>query len=207
MPKCDVLNMQNQKVDQVDLPDSVFNNEVKDHLFWEVVRQQTAMRRQGTVSTKTRGEVAYSGIKLYRQKGTGRARTGGRRSPTRVGGGTIFGPLPRDYSYRVPKKVRRAAVKSALSMKLAEGKLLVLDDLSMPEIKTRRFAELMNTLGVTSGLFVIEQKDEVVEKSARNIPRVKVLRVDGLNVYDLLHFEHLILTKGALAKIEGALAQ
>jgi large subunit ribosomal protein L4 len=207
MPKYDVLNMQNQKVDQVDLPDSVFAGEVKEHLFWEVVREQGANRRAGASCTKTRSEVAYSGVKLYRQKGTGRARAGNRRSPTRVGGGTIFGPKPRDYGYRVPKKVRRAAVRGALSMKLAEGKLLILDDLTLPEIKTKRFAQLMNDLGVASGLFVIAARDEVVEKSARNIPRAKVLRVDGLNVYDLLRYEHVVLTKGALAKIEGALAQ
>jgi large subunit ribosomal protein L4 len=207
MAKFDVLNMQNQKVDQVDLPESLFAGEVKEHLFWEVVRQQMADRRQGTVCTKTRSEVDFSGTKLYRQKGTGRARSGGRRSPTRVGGGTIFGPRPREYGYRVPKKVRRAAVRGALSMKLAEGKLVILDALSLPEIKTQRFAQLMLQLGVKSGLFVIEQKDEVIEKSARNIPLAKVLRVEGLNVYDLLRYEHLVVTKGALAKIEGALGQ
>ncbi|HPM78638.1 MAG TPA: 50S ribosomal protein L4 [bacterium] len=207
MPKYDVLNMENQKVEQINLPDSVFSTDVKEHLFWEVVRSQMAARRRGTAKTKERSEVAFSGRKLYRQKGTGRARAGDRRSPVRVGGGTIFGPQPRDYSYRVPKKVRRAAVISALSMKLAEGKLLVVDELSLPEIKTKRFADLMTRLGVQSGLFIIESKDEVVEKSARNIPKAKVLRVDGLNVYDLLRYEYLVLTKGAVAKIEGALAQ
>ncbi|HPQ69535.1 MAG TPA: 50S ribosomal protein L4 [bacterium] len=207
MPKYDVLNMENQKVEQINLPDSVFSTDVKEHLFWEVVRSQMAARRRGTAKTKERGEVAFSSRKLYRQKGTGRARAGDRRSPVRVGGGTIFGPQPRDYSYRVPKKVRRAAVISALSMKLAEGKLLIVDELSLPEIKTKRFADLMTRLGVQSGLFIIESKDEVVEKSARNIPKAKVLRVDGLNVYDLLRYEYLVLTKGAVAKIEGALAQ
>ncbi len=207
MPKYDVLNMENQKVEQINLPDSVFSTDVKEHLFWEVVRSQMAARRRGTAKTKERSEVAFSSRKLYRQKGTGRARAGDRRSPVRVGGGTIFGPQPRDYSYRVPKKVRRAAVISALSMKLAEGKLLVVDELSLPEIKTKRFADLMTRLGVQSGLFIIESKDEVVEKSARNIPKAKVLRVDGLNVYDLLRYEYLVLTKGAVAKIEGALAQ
>ncbi len=207
MLKCDVLNMQNQKVEQVDLPETLFGTEVKDHLFWEVVRSQMASRRRGTASTKERAEVAYSSKKLYRQKGTGRARAGSRRSPVRVGGGTIFGPHPRDYSYRVPKKVRRAAVKSALSMKFAEGKLLVVDELKMPEIKTRVFAEFMTTLGVISGLFVIDGQDDVLEKSARNIPKAKVLRVEGLNVYDMLRYEHLVLTKAALAKIEGALGQ
>jgi large subunit ribosomal protein L4 len=199
--------MQNQKVEQVDLPETLFGTEVKDHLFWEVVRSQMASRRRGTASTKERAEVAYSSKKLYRQKGTGRARAGSRRSPVRVGGGTIFGPHPRDYSYRVPKKVRRAAVKSALSMKFAEGKLLVVDELKMPEIKTRVFAEFMTTLGVISGLFVIDGQDDVLEKSARNIPKAKVLRVEGLNVYDMLRYEHLVLTKAALAKIEGALGQ
>jgi large subunit ribosomal protein L4 len=205
MAKYDVFNMKNQKVDQVDLPDKLFGAETKGHLFWEVVRQQMASRRAGTAATKTRGEVLYSGVKLYRQKGTGRARAGDRRSPTRVGGGTAFGPHPRDYGYRVPKKVRAAAVVSALSMKRAEGKLVILDMLTLPEIKTKRFADLMSALGVKSGLFVIEQKDEVVEKSARNIPKAKVLRVDGLNVYDMLRYEHLVVTRGALAKIEGAL--
>lgn len=207
MPKCDVLNMENQKVEQINLPDSVFSSDVKEHLFWEVVRSQMASRRRGTAKTKERSEVSFSTRKLYRQKGTGRARAGDRRSPVRVGGGTIFGPQPRNYGYRVPKKVRRAAVISALSMKLAEGKLLIVDELSLPEIKTKRFADLMMRLGVQSGLFIIESKDEVVEKSARNIPKAKVLRVDGLNVYDLLRYEYLVLTKGAVAKIEGALAQ
>ena len=207
MPKCDVLNMQNQKVEQVDLPDAVFSAEVKDHLFWEVVRSQMASRRRGTAATKRRGEVSFTGTKLYRQKGTGRARSGSRRNPLRVGGGTIFGPKPRSYAYRVPKKMRRAAVQSALSMKLAEGKLLILDELKLPEIKTKRFVEVMSSLGVHSGLLIIEAKDEVVEKSARNIPKAKVLRVEGLNVSDLLRYEHLVLTKGALAKIEGAWAQ
>ena len=207
MLKCDVLNMQNQKVEQVDLPETLFGTEVKDHLFWEVVRSQMASRRRGTAATKERAEVDYSGKKLYRQKGTGRARAGSRRNPVRVGGGTIFGPQPRDYSYRVPKKVRRAAVKSALSMKFAEGKLLVVDELKLPEIKTRHFAAFMTALGVDSGLFVIDGQDDVVEKSARNIPKAKVLRVDGLNVYDMLRYEFLVLTKAALAKIEGALSQ
>jgi len=207
MPKCDVLNMENQKVEQINLPDAVFSTDVKEHLFWEVVRSQMANRRRGTAKTKERSEVSFSTRKLYRQKGTGRARAGDRRSPVRVGGGTIFGPQPRNYGYRVPKKVRRAAVISALSMKLAEGKLLIVDELSLPEIKTKRFAELMTRLGVQSGLFIIESKDEIVEKSARNIPKAKVLRVEGLNVYDLLRYEYLVLTKGAVAKIEGALAQ
>jgi len=207
MLKCDVLNMQNQKVEQVDLSETLFGTEVKDHLFWEVVRSQMASRRRGTAATKERAEVDYSGKKLYRQKGTGRARAGSRRNPVRVGGGTIFGPQPRDYSYRVPKKVRRAAVKSALSMKFAEGKLLVVDELKLPEIKTRHFAAFMTALGVDSGLFVIDGQDDVVEKSARNIPKAKVLRVDGLNVYDMLRYEFLVLTKAALAKIEGALSQ
>lgn len=207
MAKFDVLNMQNQKVEQIDLPESVFYGEVKEHLFWEVVRQQQAKKRSGSAATKERGDVAYSGAKMYRQKGTGRARSGDRRSPLRVGGGTIFGPRPRSYAYRVPKKVRRAAVRSALSMKLAEGKLLVLDNLDLPEIKTRLFVGLMNELGVNSGLFVIDGKNETIEKSARNIPKAKVLRVEGLNVYDLLRYDHVVLTKGALAKIEGALGQ
>ena len=207
MAKHDVLNMQNQTIEQIDLPNSVFTAEVKEHLFWEVVRQQTAKRRRGTAHTKERGEVAYAGQKMYRQKGTGRARAGDRRSPVRVGGGTIFGPRNRSYAYRVPKKVRRAAVKGALSMKLAEGKLLILDNLDFPEIKTKLFAGLMNDLGVSSGLFVIDQKNDMIEKSARNIPKAKVLRVEGLNVYDLLRYDHVVLTKGALAKIEGAFAQ
>ncbi|MDP8224039.1 MAG: 50S ribosomal protein L4 [Candidatus Lernaella stagnicola] len=206
MAKHDVLNMQNQKVEQVDLPDRVFNGEVKEHLFWEVVRQQMAGRRSGTAHTKERSEVNYTGRKMYRQKGTGRARAGDRRSPVRVGGGTTFGPRNRSYAYRVPKKVRRAAVRNALTMKLAEGKLLILDNLDLPEIKTKLFASLMSDLGVTSGLFVIDQKNEVVERSARNIPKAKVLRVEGLNVYDLLRYEHVVLTKDALAIIEGALA-
>lgn len=202
MPSYDVINMQNQKVETIDLPESAFGAPVKEHLFWQVVRMQMANRRAGTSSTKDRSEVSYSKAKMYRQKGTGRARAGHRSSGIRVGGGVIFGPHPRDFSYKVPKKVRTQALASALSMKTAEKDLVVLDELKLAAIKTKDFVALAERLGLDSALFVIEGKDEILEKSSRNIPSVKVLRVDGLNVYDLLRYQKLVVTKGAIPKIE-----
>jgi large subunit ribosomal protein L4 len=196
------MNVQNQKVETIELSDNAFGVEVKEHLFWQVVRMQMANRRGGNSCTKDRGEVAYSTAKMFRQKGTGRARMGSRRSGLRVGGGVIFGPKPRDYSYKVPKKVRAAALASALSMKTAESDLVLLDELKMEQIKTKEFAEMLSTIGAEHALVVIGEKDETLEKSSRNIPNVKVLRVEGLNVYDILRYKKLVVTKGALPKIE-----
>ena len=190
-----------------ELPESIFGVAVRPHLLHQAVVMQLNNRRAGTASTKTRGKVRGSGKKPWRQKGSGRARAGSVRSPIWVGGGTVFGPLPRDYSYRIPKKARRQAVLSALSLKRQEEKLVVVEPEDFSEIKTRLMAEAMAALGVGKALFVIADRDEKIELSARNLPDVKVLRVDGLNVYDLLRFEHLVLTREALRKIEERFAQ
>jgi large subunit ribosomal protein L4 len=163
-------------------------------------------RRAGSAATKSKGFVRGGGKKPWRQKGTGRARAGSIRSPLWVGGGTIFGPQPRDYSYRMPRQARKEALLSALSLKNHDGKIIVVDKLEMEEAKTRLMAKALAELKVTSALIVIPRSDEKVERSTRNIPTVKVLRVEGLNVYDLMRYEHLILTEEALKSLEERLA-
>jgi large subunit ribosomal protein L4 len=166
---------------------------------------QLSNRRAGTASTKTKGFVRGGGKKPWRQKGTGRARAGSARSPLWVGGGTIFGPQPRDYSYRLPKKARREALLSALSLKNRDGKIIVLDKLEMAEAKTKLMRKMLEDLQVEKALIVIPQSDEKVQRAARNLPNVKVLRAEGLNVHDLLRYEHLILTEGSLKLLEERL--
>ncbi|MCB9477341.1 MAG: 50S ribosomal protein L4 [Deltaproteobacteria bacterium] len=205
MANIDVVNASNEKVGSVDLADEIFEAEVKPHLLWEVVRNQMANRRAGTKKTKSRAEVAYTGSKMYRQKGTGRARAGSRRSGVRVGGGHIFALAPQDWSYKVPKKVRKQALVSALADRKREGKLLVVDDFGLTEIKTKAMAEALAKLGATKALIVVGERNEIIEKSARNIPYVKVLPVAGLNVYDVLKHEHLICTKDAVGLIQERL--
>lgn len=202
MPSYDVVNMKNQKVETIDLPEAPFGAPVKEHLFWEIVRMQMANRRAGTAAAKDRSEVNYTNAKMYRQKGTGRARAGSRRSGVRVGGGIIFGPHPRDYSYKVPKKVKAQALASAISMKSAEHQLVVLDELKLERIKTKDFSDIMKSLGLKKALFVIEAADDNLEKSSRNLPNAKVLRAEGLNVYDILRYPNLVITKGVLPSIE-----
>ena len=202
MPSYDVINMKKKKVETIELPEVAFGAEVKEHLFWEVVRMQMANRRSGSASSKDRGQINYSNAKMYRQKGTGRSRAGSRKSGLRVGGGVIFGPHPRDFSYKVPKKVRSKALASALSMKVAEKDLIILDELKLDRIKTKDFLAIMKKLGLEKALIVIEGNDEFLEKSSRNIHNIKVLRAEGLNVYDILRYRTLVVTKGALAKIE-----
>ena len=198
--------MELQKID-TKLADSIFGKEIRPHLLHQVVVMQLNNRRGGTASTKTRGLVRGSGRKPWRQKGTGRARAGRVRSPIWVGGGRVFGPLPKDYSYRIPKKARRQALLSALSLKNQEGKVVVVEDITFAEIKTKQMVDLLGSISIGNALLVIPSSDQKVELSARNLPKVKVLRVEGLNVYDILRFEHLILTKGALAKIEERFSQ
>ena len=190
-----------------ELSESIFGVAVRPHLLHQAVVMQLNNRRAGTASTKTRGRVRGSGKKPWRQKGSGRARAGSVRSPIWVGGGTTFGPLPRDYSYRIPKTARRQVVLSALSLKRQEEKLVVVELESVAEIKTRVMAEAITALGVGRSLFVIADADEKIELSARNLPNVKVLRVVVLNVYDLLRFEYLVLTSDALRKIEERFLQ
>lgn len=200
-----VFNASKEQVGSVDLAEGIFNAPVNDALLWEVVRMQLAGRRRGTHDVKGRSEVRGGGKKLWRQKGTGRARVGSRRSPLWRGGATIFGPTPRGYAYSMPKKKRRAALISALSAKMRDGEVVVVEDLGLPGIKTQALARTLRGLGLTSALLVVAEKDEVVEKSARNLPWAKVLRVEGLNVYDLLKYEKVVLLKGAIEKLEERL--
>jgi large subunit ribosomal protein L4 len=206
VPRVDVKNIDNETVGQVELRDDIFAVEVKPHLLHDVVRMQLAKRRAGTVGTKGRSQVRGGGRKPYRQKGTGRARAGTTRSPLARGGGVVFGPHPRDYGYKVPKKIRRAALCSALSDKLASERLTVLDDFALDEIKTRRFVEVMNRLGLDRVLIVTEAGREKLELSARNVPDVKVIRTVGLNVFDVLKYDHLILLQECLEQIDRRLA-
>jgi large subunit ribosomal protein L4 len=205
MALTDVFDIKGEKVGEVEIKDEVFNCDVKPYLMHDVVTMQLANRRRGTAATKTRKEVSGGGKKPFRQKGTGRARQGSSRSPLQPGGGTVFGPHPRDYSYSVPKKVRRSALRSALSVRYAGSAMKVLDKLDLEAISTKNFNGIVKTFSLTKPLFVIDKKNEVVEKSARNIPFVKVLRVEGLNVYDIIRHEQLILTLDALKRIEEVL--
>ena len=187
------------------LPESIFGVPIRPHLLHQTVIMQLNNRRSGTASTKTRGLVRGSGRKPWRQKGTGRARVGSIRSPLWTGGGTTFGPQPRDYSYRLPKKARREALLSALSLRRQDEKIIVIDKLELAETKTKLMLEVLKNLGVESALIVIHESDERVERSARNLGTVKVLRAEGLNVYDILRYEHLVLTEQALGVIEERL--
>ncbi len=187
------------------LKEEVFGVKARPHLLHQVVAMQLSNRRAGTASTKTKGFVRGGGKKPWRQKGTGRARAGSIRSPLWVGGGTIFGPQARDYSYRLPKKARKEALLSALSLKNSDGRIIVLDKLEMAEAKTKLMRKMLEDLQVKSALIVVPQSDERVERSARNLPTVKVLRAEGLNVHDLLRYEHLILTAESLRLLEERL--
>jgi large subunit ribosomal protein L4 len=206
MPKVDVYNGKNESISKVDLSPGVFDTEVKEHLYYDVVKMQLANRRKGTASTKSRNEVRGGGKKPYRQKGTGRARAGTIRSPLWRGGGVIFGPKPRDYSYKVTKKVRKTALRSALTQKFKDGKLLVVDDLGIDEIKTKKFVDVMNSLGLSQALIVVVETDRNLSLSSRNVPGVKVLPAVGLNVYDVLRYDTLVIKKDAVDVIEKALS-
>jgi len=204
----DVLDRERKTVGTMDLDPAVFGSPVKEHLLHQMVVYQQAKHRSGTAHAKTRGEVNSSGRKPWRQKGTGRARAGARSSPLWTGGGVIFGPSYRDFSIKLPKKVRKAALKSALSAKRKDQRLLVVDELDLDEIKTRDLVEWIKDLELDGRkvLIVIPEKDEKVELSARNLQRVKVLRAGGLNVRDILFYEWLVMTRGAVEKIQEALA-
>jgi len=206
MPVVSVYDIEKNKVAEVALNDAVFGAEVNRDAIYEVVRMQMAAKRQGTHDTKERGEISGGGKKPWRQKGTGRARAGTTRSPLWRGGGTVFGPTPRDHSFTVPKKVRRLALISALSMKVREEKLVVLKDFPLAEVKTKRFKEVLDRFGLKKTLVVIDRSDEVLEKSSRNLPDVKMMRCEGINVYDLLKYDSLVLLEPSIRKIEGALA-
>jgi len=203
MAKVDVYNMEGAVVGSIELSDTIFGIEPNEDVLHRVVLNQLANRRQGTHSTKTRSEVSGGGKKPYRQKGTGRARQGSTRSAQWVGGGIIFGPKPRDYSYTLPKKVRRLAMKSALSTKLSSGSIIVLDTLELPEIKTKSMVRVLENIGASrSALVVLPEKNENVEKSARNLVGIKLAKVNTINVFDILKFDKFVVTKAAVEKVQ-----
>lgn len=206
MPTVALYNISGEQVGELVLKDEIFGIEVHETVLHEAVVMQLAGRRMGTHDTKTRSEVSGGGRKPWRQKGTGRARHGTIRSPIWRGGGIVFGPHPRNYSYSLPKKVRRLAMKSALSAKVNAGDILVLDDLQMDQPKTRDMVKILNNLKVNDALLVTAERNETVEKSARNIPNIKPLTATGLNVYDILAYNKLVLTKDAVAKVEEVFA-
>jgi large subunit ribosomal protein L4 len=201
MAVADVHNMYGEKVSEIDLADGIFNVPPKKHVLHEVVTMQLANRRSGSAFTKGRSEVRGGGRKPYRQKGTGRARAGSRTSPLWRGGGVVFGPKPRSYSYKVPKGVRRQALKMALTSKLQDKALIVVDRLDLESVKTKRFVEVIESLKTKQALIVTDRKLKNLELSSRNVPDVKVLRSEGLNVYDILKFKHLVLLEACVKQI------
>jgi len=205
MAVVNVINSKAQKVSQIDLVDAIFNIPIRGSILHEVVTMQLARRRSGSAAVKHRSDVKGSGRKLFRQKGTGRARRGDIKAPLLRGGGSVFGPDPRSYEYKVPKKVRRLALKMALSSKLKEEKLVVLDEFELDKIKTMEFVKVMNALNTKNALIITEKKDKNLELSARNVPNIKVLRVEGLNVYDILKYRNVVLLESSIKSIEGRL--
>ena len=206
MANVSVYNMEGKEVGTIELNDAVFGVEVNEHLVHMAIVQQLANNRQGTQKAKTRSEVSGGGRKPWRQKGTGHARQGSTRAPQWTGGGVVFAPVPRDYSFKLNKKEKRAALKSALSSRVADGKLIVIDELKFDEIKTKKFKAVMDNLKVSKALVVIAENDEKVVMSARNIPTIKTALTNTINVYDILKGDTLILTKDAVAKIEEVYA-
>lgn len=205
MPVLDVQNIKGKPISQVDLADDVFSVPVKSSVLHEVVTMQLANRRAGTAAVKHRSDVKGSRRKLYRQKGTGRARRGDIKSPLLRGGGVVFGPDGRNYKYQVPKKVKKLALKMALSSKFNQKELVVLDRFELEEIKTQEFVGVLNTLNLNSALIVTDKNNENLELSSRNVRNIKVLRSEGLNVYDILKYQTLVLLEPAVKNIEGRL--
>jgi large subunit ribosomal protein L4 len=205
MAVADVFDIEKKKVAQVELSDAVFGAEVNEATIYDVVKMQLASRRSGTSATKGRSDVSGGGKKPWRQKGTGRARSGSSRSPIWRKGGIVFGPQPRDYSYSVPKKVRKNALISALSLKVKADKITILRDFPMEAISTKSFQKVVDLFGLKKALFVIDQDNVMLMKSSRNIKNVKMIRSEGINVYDIMNHEHLILLEPSIKKIEGAL--
>ena len=203
MPVVDVLDLDAQKTGEITLRDDIFGAEPKIHLFPMVLRMQFAAKRQGTACTKTRSEVRGSSKKPWRQKGTGRARSGTRSSPLWRGGGVIFGPKPRTGGLpKVPRKTKKAALRSAFSLKYRENKLTVLDHFDLPEIRTQQFVQHKNKLSLHKALIIIDGENTNLQKSARNVPHIKVLMSGGLNLFDILRYDQLVLTRGAVEYIE-----
>src|SRR5215467_1837740 len=202
-----VVSQGGSKVGDVEVPALVLAGPARESLLHEVVRSQLASRRAGTAATKTRGLVSGGGKKPWRQKGTGRARAGSSRSPIWAGGGTIFGPQPRSYAYRLPRTARRAALRAAVAARHSTGKLMVVDGLQLPEAKTKRMIECLHGLGLDgqSVLIVLARPDDAIQRAARNLPRVKVLLAGGLNVYDVLGHAALLMTREALDRVVARL--
>ena len=201
-----VYNMEGNEVGTIELSDAVFGVDVNEHLIHMAVVQHLANKRQGTQKAKTRGEVSGGGRKPWKQKGTGHARQGSTRSPQWKGGGMVFAPVPRDYSFKINRKEKRAALKSALTSKVQDSNLIVVDELKVDEIKTKNFVAVMNNLKVEKGLVVIEGNDSKVVLSARNLPTIDTIQADEINVYDIMKAKKVVLTKNAVAKIEEVYA-
>jgi large subunit ribosomal protein L4 len=207
MAAVDVLNSAGEKVSETQLPDEIFSVPVKTSVLHDVVRSQLASRRSGTAASKTRAMVKGSTRKLFRQKGTGNARAGSIKSPLRKGGGTIFGPSPRSYAFKVPKKVRKLALKMALSSKWEEKNLFVIDDFKLDQIRTKQLASVLDALKLNNLLIVSDAQDDTfLEMSSRNIPQVKVIKTAGLNVYDILKYRNLLLVESSIQNIQGRLS-
>lgn len=206
MANVSVYNIEGKEVGSIELNDAVFGVEVNEHLVHMAVVKQLANNRQGTQSAKTRSEVSGGGRKPWRQKGTGHARQGSTRSPQWTGGGVVFAPKPRDYSFKMNKKEKRAALCSALSSKVAESQIIVLDEFKLDEIKTKKFVEVMNNLKASKALVVLEGENKNVVLSGRNIPTVKVTATNEINTYDVLKYETLVVTKAAVEKLEEVYA-
>ena len=206
MSTVNVVNVNNEKVDEIELNDEIFNREVKEFILHDVVRMQRAARRSGNASTKTRVEVRGGGAKPWRQKGTGRARAGTRNSPIWRGGGVTFGPKPRDYSFKLNRKVKQQAISMALSARLQEGNFIVLDDFTMEAIKTKSFVNTMETLEVSNGLIIVDGASENLVKSSRNANGFKVMASGGVNVYDILLHKKVILVKPVIESLEKRLS-
>ena len=206
MAKVSVYNMEGKEVGTIDLNDAVFGAPINEHLVHMAVVQQLANNRQGTQKAKTRSEVSGGGRKPWRQKGTGHARQGSTRSPQWTGGGVVFAPVPRDYSFKLNKKEKRAALKSALTSRVQEDKFLVLDKLTLDEIKTKKFSEVLSNLKVSKAIVVLAEDDKNVILSARNIPDVITASVSTINTYDIMKYNTVIATKDAVAKIEEVYA-
>lgn len=206
MAAVDVLNSAGNKVSEAELIDEIFNIPVKTSVLHEVVRSQLAAKREGTAASKTRAMVKGSTKKLFRQKGTGNARAGSVKSPLRKGGGVIFGPSPRSFAYKVPKKVRSLALKMALTCKLTDKTLYVIDDFKLEAVKTKALSEVLTTLNLQDLLIVSDSEDMNLALSSRNIPDIKVIKTAGLNVYDILKFKNLLLVESTIKNIEGRLS-
>jgi len=205
MAKVDIIDIRRQKVGEMEVDDRLLSEPEKPHLIYETVRMQLAGRRRGTAETKERSDVSGGGRKPWKQKGTGRARAGHSRSPLWRGGGTVFGPHPREYDFRPPKKVRQAALRSVLSAKYREEKLLVLDQWDLGAVKTKTFQETLKTLGIQRALVIIDGPNPNLEKSARNVPSILISRWEGLNVHDMLRFDHVVFLRSSLEKVERKL--